>query len=196
MTASDGNTANTSGNTQGNTSETLSLRAAAELAGVSPSTLSKKRNRLLNAGARMAGTPPRWSITVDQLERAGWPVRVSSERVETPPETPLNGLAEMMADRDAQIAALTAKVGDLNGRLEETTTKLVELHETRAAELNELHTEIRRLHDQVERGLAEIIRRELPSPSDPVRVETEPEPTRYTTPEEPKRGWRKFFSRR
>lgn len=86
------NTSNIHGNTDANASETLSLRAAAALVGVAPSTLSKHAERLLEAGARRVGSPPRWEIKRKHLERAGWLIgehrERSHEQSETFAETP------------------------------------------------------------------------------------------------------------
>lgn len=82
------NASNVHENAISNDSETLSMRAAADLVGVSPSTLHKHRQRLLDAGSTRSGNPPKWAITVEQLERAGWLVRTPNEHSRTFEETP------------------------------------------------------------------------------------------------------------
>lgn len=125
------NTSNVHENGPSNGSETLSLRAAADLVGVSPSTLHKHRKRLLDAGSTRSGNPPKWSITVEQLERAGWLVRTPSEQShpfeETPPRTDENAVdwRELFKSERERAERAEAALAEERRRVDGLTSALV-----------------------------------------------------------------------
>lgn len=86
----------------GNPPKTLTLKAAAELVGVSPSTVRRRKDALFEAGAKV--TSSGWAIPVEALEAVFVlpPATPSGTPIGTPPATPSeNGLVEQLRSENA-----------------------------------------------------------------------------------------------
>lgn len=86
----------------GTPSKTLTLKAAAELVGVSPSTIRRRKDALFEAGAEV--TPSGWSIPMEALKAVFVlpPATPSATPIGTPSATPSeSGLVEQLRSENA-----------------------------------------------------------------------------------------------
>ncbi|MAB78857.1 MAG: hypothetical protein CMJ89_05820 [Planctomycetes bacterium] len=185
----------------GGTTAVFTMKQAAEVAGISVSTLRRRRNNLIAAGADIS--PDGWKVPMTALVACGLITGEGPEAASRSASvTPRTEEGYEASGQSRQLDELTAQVRELNREVNEWRRR-AEVAEARAEERRRALDALQIANETERMALRMLTGQSTHTPQAPMAPEpahraptAEPEaspgPTAPATPQEPRRG---FFSR-